>query len=91
VSRRRGGGGHRGGGKELVASVIAGAAIGFIEKQNLGLPSIPFLGKKGTIALLAFVWRKNGGPEWARDVAMVGAGLSGYQFAKDGRIDGDDE
>jgi hypothetical protein len=95
ISRRRsgGGGGRSSGGKEIVASVIAGAAIGIIEKQNFfaSLPSIPLLGKKGTIAVLAYVWRRNGGPEMARDVALVAAGLSGYQFAKDGRIDGDED
>jgi hypothetical protein len=95
VSRRRrsGGGGRGGGGKEIVASVIAGAAIGIIEKQSFfaSLPSIPLLGKKGTIAVLAYLWRRNGGPEMARDVALVAAGLSGYQFSKDGRIDGDDD
>ncbi len=92
VRRRSGGGGGRGsGGKEIIASVIAGAAVGMIEKQGIPLPSVPILGKKGTIALLAYLWRRNGGPEMARDVAMVAAGLSGYQFVKDGRIDGDDE
>lgn len=95
VSRRRsgGGGGRSSGGKEIVASVIAGAAIGIIEKQSFfaSLPAIPLLGKKGTIAVLAYIWRRNGGPDMARDVALVAAGLSGYQFAKDGRIDGDDD
>ncbi len=72
---------------------IGGAAVGFIEKQNLlsFLPTVPMLGKKGTIAVLAYFWRKNGGPALAGDVALAAAVLSGYQLAKDGRIDGDDE
>jgi len=84
-------GASSGSGRSIVTFAIGGAAVGFIEKQNLPIPTIPMLGKKGTIAVLAYFWAKNGGPKIMWDIALAGAVLSGYQLAKDGRIDGDDE
>jgi hypothetical protein len=81
-----------GGSGSLVSYAIGGAAMGFIEKQNLAfIPTLPFLGRKGTLTLIAYFWRKNGGPAFLTDIARAGAVLSGYDFVKTGSISGDDE
>jgi hypothetical protein len=72
---------------------LAAAAVGFIENSDLGkkLPQIPLIGRKGTIAIGAYFWAKNGGPRIAKDVAVVAAVLALYQLTKEGRIDGDED
>jgi hypothetical protein len=86
--KRRGSGKSRGGHGELVASAMGGAALGFIERQFPNLPTVPLLGRKGTIALIAHYFR--GKFPMAREISIVAAGLAGYELARDGRISGED-
>jgi hypothetical protein len=67
---------------------VGGLGLGFIEKQFPDIPTIPLVGKKGTIAIAAYFAAKNGLP-FARDIGMVAAGLAGYELGRDGQISGD--
>lgn len=74
----------------MVGSAIGGAALGLIEKLVPDLPTIPIIGRKGTIAIGAYFLHKHGvGGGVLRDVAVAAAVLAGYQLGKEGRIDGD--
>lgn len=68
---------------------LGGAAFGLIEKLGPNLPTIPVLGKAGTVAIAAYFF---GGkkPGLAKDICLAAATLAAYQLLKDGKISGDD-
>jgi hypothetical protein len=69
---------------------IGGAALGFIEKMFPNLPTVPVIGRAGTIALGAYLLSKRGGMPIMRDVALAGAVIAGYQIGLTGKVSGDD-
>ena len=77
--------------KTLFGAGIGGLAIGFIEKQFPNLPLVPVLGRKGTIAIGAYLLSKRGGMGGGimRDVALAASVLSGYELGKTGQVTGD--
>lgn len=88
--RRSSAGSHELSQKTMLGSAIGGAALGFIEKSFPNLPTVPLIGRKGTIALAAYVLHRRGtGGGILRDVAIAAAVLAGYELGKDGRISGD--
>lgn len=88
--RRRAGG--VGSGRTLIGTAVGGAVLGFIEKQFPTLPTVPLLGRAGTIAVAAHFLSKQGGQSSPilRDVALAGAAIAGYQLGKEGKVAGDD-
>lgn len=88
---------HRHGGigfseKTLLGVGAGGAAYGWIEK-NYGdkIPTVPILGKAGTVALVAGELAKRrilGGGELMRDIAIAAAAIAGYQIGQAGKISG---
>lgn len=73
--------------KHMQNSFIAGAILGFVEK-NWGdkIPEIPFIGRKGAIAGAIYFMKPKAGV--LRDAGILAAGLSGYELTKDGHISG---
>lgn len=90
--RRRGGSGGSGyTQKAIMASLVGGAVLGFVDKSfGAQIPTIPMIGRKGTIAVLAYFIGKNMRMHMAFDVAKVAAGIAGYELATAGHISGDD-
>lgn len=91
VHRRRRSGGGQGNTKDtMVKMAMGGAAIAFIEKSAINIPTIPVLGRTGTIAVAAYFF---GGkkPGLVRDIAIAAATLAAYEMARDGKIAGEDE
>lgn len=96
VRRRRGGGRRRssGGGasgaltqQTLISAGIGGAGFGFLIKSFPSLPTIPILGKAGTVALLALVAGKR--IPFARDIGIAAAAIAGYQLGTEGHVLGE--
>jgi len=91
-TRSRSGGGGKSLQNRMIGSAIGGFAVGFIEKSSFAaaLPTIPIIGRKGTIAIAAYFF---GGqrPGLLQDIAMAAAVLAGNELARDGRITGDEE
>jgi hypothetical protein len=86
---------HHGGGggalnqTRLIELALGGAAYGFIEKQfGPQLPTLPIVGRAGTITLGAYYMSKGKGG-LMRDIAICGAVLSGYQIGSTGKISGE--
>lgn len=77
--------------QHMLAYGGAGAALGFIEEKfGSSLPTIPIVGKKGALAILAFMAAKHGfGGGVARDIAVAAAAVAGYQLGSAGKITGD--
>ena len=89
--RRRGGisrvGGQSGSYKNhLIGTGIGGLAYGFIEKMFPTMPTIPLLGKSGTVALAAYFF--GGSHPIIKDVGIAAAAIAGYSLGKDGAISG---
>ncbi len=77
--------------KTMTGAAVGGFLIGFIEKQFPTLPTLPVVGKKGAIALVAYIVASKGGQigAVARDVATVAAGIAGYEYGSTGKVTGD--
>jgi hypothetical protein len=88
VGRRRASGAAGAGlQKRMQAMAMGGLGVGFIEKHfGAQLPQLPFVGRKGAIALAVYFFKPKSG--MLQDVGVAAACLAGYQFAKEQRIDG---
>jgi len=75
---------------KLGGFAIGGALFGFIQKQFPNLPTLPIVGQAGSITAAAYMLAKGKGSGLARDVAIAGAVLSGYQIGFTGKISGED-
>jgi hypothetical protein len=75
-----------------MATAFGGFALGFINKSFPSLPTLPIVGRSGTIALGAYLLGKHGGMGFngiVRDVAMAGAAVAGYELGTTGKVSGD--
>ncbi len=70
----------------MIGHAVGGFAVGFLEKSFPTLPSLPIVGKKGAIAIGAYLLR-NQSPILV-DVALAAAAISGYQLGSSGVISG---
>jgi hypothetical protein len=94
---KRGGGKRRhhgsGGGalttERMFGAALGGGVLGLVDKMFPNLPTIPVLGKAGTLAALAYFFAKGKGSGIARDAAIAGASIAGYQLGTQGKISGD--
>src|SRR5580698_6107599 len=87
--------GHRGGRrghmsseKVLMALAIGGLALGFADKSAMAIPTIPILGKAGTIALATHFLGK-GKAGVVTDIRNAAIVVAAYEFGKDGKVSGD--
>jgi hypothetical protein len=95
--KRRGRRRHHGGGggalsmRTMAGAALGGALLGFIEKQFPTLPTVPLIGRKGTIALIAYFVAKKGGTlaTIARDVGLAAAAIAGNELGATGKVSGD--
>lgn len=81
-----------GGGRGIVATAIGGAVLGFVERTFPSLPTLPIVGRAGTVAIAAhFIGKHSSGSiaTIARDVAVAAAAIAGYQLGKTGKVEGD--
>lgn len=76
--------------KVLMGMALGGYALGFVDKQGTSIPTIPMLGRAGTIAL-AMHFIGKGKPGLMTDVRNAAAAVAAYEMASTGKISGDDE
>jgi len=85
VHRRKTGTIQGGSLKTIGVFAVAGYAMGFIDKQP-NIPTIPMLGRAGTVALaLHFLGKSN---PMMREAALAAAAIAGYEFGNKGSISG---
>jgi len=78
----------------MLGAGLGGAILGFVETKFPTLPTVPLLGRSGTVALAAYLLNKQGmggGGGIMRDVALAGAVVAGYELGKEGKIAGEDD
>src|SRR5215471_450212 len=74
----------------LMAVGIGGAVVGFVDKSiGASLPTIPLLGRKGTLAIGLYFFTK-GKSGLLRDAAVAAASIAGYELGNTGKISGVD-
>lgn len=71
----------------MVGHGVGGFAVGWIEKTFPSLPSLPFIGRKGAIAVAAYFL--HGKHPLITDVGLAAAAISGYELGSQGHITGD--
>jgi hypothetical protein len=76
--------------KALMGFVIGGFALGWIDKSATAIPTIPILGKAGTIAVAAHFFGK-GKPGLVTDLRNAAAVVAAYEYGSTGKIAGDDD
>ena len=73
----------------LLGMGIGGAVVGFLEHQfGDKLPTIPLLGRKGTLAVGLYIFGKGKGGI-IRDATVAAAAIAGYELGSTGKITGD--
>lgn len=92
--------GHRGGGfglgglfnKTRMGIVAGAAAFGFLEKQAFfaSLPSLPMIGKSGTVGLAAYLVSNGGKNKLADDICTAALVIAAHELTSTGSIIGDD-
>lgn len=90
--RRRGGAlAASGGGKNILTyAALAGAVLAILKKQNLPIPTIPMLGKKGTLAVILWALGKYAKVDIARRLTPAALAMAVEEFVDTGKISGDD-
>ena len=68
---------------------MGGALLGFLD-QAIGtkLPTIPLLGRAGTIAVAAMLFGKGKGSGILRDIALAASAVAGYEIGTKGSVSG---
>ena len=87
--RRFGGVSRASKGNRMIGVAIGGAAYGFIEKSFPTMPTLPLLGKSGTVALA--VYFLGGQNEIINDIGIAAAAIAGYSLGKTGMVSGYDD
>lgn len=76
-------------GQRVLGLGLGGLALGLLEKAIPNLPTIPVLGRKGTIALGCYWFSRGSGGGLIRDIAIAAASIAGYELGTTGKISGD--
>jgi hypothetical protein len=77
--------------KHNITTAGAGFAVGMLEKMTFvqNLPSLPYVGKTGTIGIAAYLMSDGGKNRMAADVASAALAIAGYMLGNQGSIIGD--
>lgn len=84
---RSGGGGQSAYGKQLTGMALGGYIFGYLEKHYPNMPTVPVLGKSGTVAIASYFL--HGHHPYVRDVGRAAAAIAGYTFGSTGSVAGD--
>ena len=86
--KHRGGSKSGGGKSDVVASAIAGYALGWFDKNETTFPTVPMLGRAGTLAVVCYYWKGNILGFNTRKLAAGFAAIAAYEKATTGQISG---
>lgn len=75
--------------QRVLALGLGGLALGLIEKALPNLPTIPMLGRKGTLALACYWFSRGQSSGIIRDIAIAASSIAGYELGTTGKISGD--
>jgi hypothetical protein len=77
--------------ERLMKIVAGGFVAGFAEKSfGAMLPTIPLLGRKGSVLIALYFIAKNSRVDLLKDATIAMAGISGYELGSTGKLSGED-
>lgn len=81
---------HRGkGGKDgLIACAVAGGVLGYLDKNSTNFPTVPMLGRAGTLAVVCHYWKSNIMGFSTADLAKGFAAIAAYEYTTKGSVSG---
>jgi hypothetical protein len=74
--------------RHRIGAIAGGFALGMIDKSAIDFPTVPFLGRAGTLGLLAWGAYKMTKNEWASHAATGLLAIAAYELSKEGSISG---
>ena len=86
VKHRRKSGGHSQK-TRVFATAAAGLALGFFDKSAAAIPTIPILGRAGTVCAALYFFAPPTG--MLADLMIASAAIAGYELGQKGSISGD--
>lgn len=84
--------GHRSSEKVLTGILLGGFVLGYLDKPDskFPIPTIPALGKPGTIAIIAHFMGK-GKPGYLTNIRDAAAAVFAYEYGSTGAVKGDED
>lgn len=79
---------REGGEKHRMGAILAGFVLGLIDKSTMNIPTVPLLGRAGTLGVAAWAFGKWGRSPWANHAATGLLSIAAYELAKEGAIEG---
>lgn len=76
--------------RHRMGAILGGLALGLIEKAGIDLPTVPLLGKAGTLGAAAWAVGKWGKSRMASHAATGFLAIAAYELGKEGHISGMD-
>jgi len=74
----------------MVTVGAGGLAIGWLEKHyGASIPTLPFVGKKGAVALAIHFFKPHN--KWIQAAGIAAAAISGYELGTTGAVTGEDD
>jgi hypothetical protein len=73
----------------MIGVGIGGLAYGFVERSFPSMPTLPLVGKSGTVALA--VYFLGGDNQILNDIGLAAAAIAGYSLGKTGAVSGYDD
>jgi len=80
--------GHGGGAGEPIQMSIGGFLVGILDKQGTNIPTVPMLGRAGTLALGLHFLGRQFKSKMVNNAALAAAAIAGYELGRDGSISG---
>ena len=74
--------------RHRMGAILGGLALGLIEKAGIDLPTIPLLGKAGTLGVAAWAMGKWGKSRIASHAATGFLAIAAFELGKEGHING---
>jgi len=77
--------------KHRIAAIITGAVLGWLDKQGTAIPTVPMLGRAGTIGVASYLLYKQSKSRMASHVATGALCIAAYELTNKGSISGEDD
>jgi hypothetical protein len=91
AARRIGARGGKRSERQRVGAVAGAFILGMVDKSGWAIPELPFIGRAGTLGLVAWGIHKGTNSGWADDVATGMFCVAAYELAREGKIEGSGE
>jgi hypothetical protein len=73
---------------EMMGAAVGGALLGYLDKQGTAIPTLPVVGRAGTLAVLCYVFKDKS--PWIRSAGNAFAAIAAYELTREGSIAGED-